>query len=413
MSEDAPPSEYGRAATTAAASLAPRHAPPIERIELFPLRVPFRAAVREAMGRSATGLGMAIAAEEAWEGGDFVLARLTAEDGAIGLGEAFVWLPETGVSPAQIVDAVCHGLSRLVLGANPFDVERLRLRMDANVARSEVAKGLLDMACYDLMGQVTGRPAHDFMGGRSADALPLAALIPLAEPAFMVELAQFFHASGATTFRLKVGSGLDADRAAVGAVRDALGSDVRLRVDYNQAYTPDQAVRAIQAIAPFGIDCAEQPVRADDWLGMVRVQRAVDVPLMAHEGCFSFTDFTALAELGAVGVLGVNTERPGGITQALRAIDYAAGRGMGTVLHNQPLGIASAAQVQIGAARASVLGHAMELFGHIMMEDDLIVEPLDYSNGRVRVPQGPGLGVTLDEDALERYAVAAPVVLER
>ena len=100
-------------------------------------------------------------------------------------------------------------------------------------------------------------------------------------------------------------------------------------MDYNQAYGADQAVRAIAAIAPFGIDCAEQPVRAADWLAMARVQRAVDVPLMAHEGCFSLTDIIALIELGAIGVLGINTERPGGITHALRAIDYAVARGMG------------------------------------------------------------------------------------
>ena len=83
------------------------------------------------------------------------------------------------------------------------------------------------------------------------------------------------------------------------------------------------------------------------------------------------------------------------------------------MLHNQPLGIASAAQVHIGAARASLLGHAMELFGHVMLEDDLIEEPLDYAGGRVRVPEGPGLGVTLDRAALDRYATAPPVVLER
>ena len=82
---------------------------------------------------------MAIAAEEPWTGGDFVIARLTADDGSRGVGEAFVWLPETGVSPAQIVDAVKHGLARYLLGANPFDVGSLRARMDVNVARSEVA----------------------------------------------------------------------------------------------------------------------------------------------------------------------------------------------------------------------------------------------------------------------------------
>lgn len=387
--------------------------PAVERIELFPLHVPFHAAVREAMAHSEGGLGMAIPAEEPWTGGDFVIARLTAEDGSRGLGEAFVWLPETGVSPAQIIDAVQGGLARYVLGESPFDVERLRTRMDANVARTEVAKGLLDIACYDLMGHVAGRPACDLMGGRGADALPLAVLIPLTDPDSMVDMALAFQRMGTSTFRLKLGRGVEADHAIVARVREALGPGARLRVDYNQAYTSERAVGAIEAIAPFGIDCAEQPVRADDWLGMARVQRAVSVPLMAHESCFSLTDFTVLVELGAVGVLGANTERPGGITHALRAIDYAARRGMGTVLHNQPLGIASAAQVHLGAARASVLEHAMELFGHLMLEDDLIVEPLDYSGGRVRVPEGPGFGVVLDEGALDRYVTGPAVVLER
>jgi muconate cycloisomerase len=388
-------------------------APAVERIELFPLHVPFREVVRAAMARSASGLGTAIPAQEPWTGSDFVIARLTATDGSQGVGEVFMWLPETGVSPAQVIDAVTGGLARYLLGENPFAVQGLRARMDANVARSEVAKGLLDMAAYDLMGHIAGRPAHDFMGGRAVDSLPLAALIPLADADFMTDLALTFQNDGMATFRLKLGCGADADRRIVAQVREALGPNARLRVDYNQAYTPDEAVRAIRAIAPYGIDCAEQPVHATDWLGMARVQRAVEIPLMAHESCFSLTDFTALVEIGAVGVLGVNTERPGGITQALRAIDYAACRGMGTVLHNQPLGIASAAQVHLGAARATVLGHAMELFGHIMLEDDLIIDALDCSGGCVRVPDRPGLGVTLDEAALDRYATAPALVLER
>jgi muconate cycloisomerase len=387
--------------------------PRIERIELRPVHVPFRAAVREAMARGEGGLGMAIPAEEAWLGGDFVIARLFAEDGTSGVGEVFVWLPETGVSPAQVIDAVAHGLARYALGASPFETDALRLRMDANVARSEVAKGLLDVACHDLAARLAGQPLCERLGGRGADELPLAALVPLSDAASMVDLARAFERGGTRTFRLKLGRGADADRALVAAVREALGDGVRLRVDYNQAYGPAEAIAAIRAIAPFRIDCAEQPVRADDWLGMAEVQRAVPVPLMAHEGCFSFTDFVALHALGAVRVLGVNTERPGGLTQALRAIDHAARAGLGTVLHNQPLGIASAAQVHLGAARAGVLGHAMELFGHVMLEDDLVLEGLDYAGGRVRVPEGPGLGVELDLAALERYATGPAVVLAR
>lgn len=386
----------------------------IARIELFPLHVPFRQAVRDAMAHSPTGLGMAIPAEDPWLGGDFVIARLTADDGTEGVGEAFVWLPETGVSPAQIVDAIRHGLAHHVLGRDPADGPGLCDRMDANVARSEVAKGLLDMACVDLVGRATSRPAWALMGGDDAPAsMPLAALIPLADPQFMIDLALGFHRDGTRTFRLKLGSGVDADRRVVALAREALGPDVRLRVDYNQAYSRADAIRAIAAIEPFGIDVAEQPVRAADWLGMAEVQRAVSVPLMAHEGCFSLTDVTALVALGAVRVVGINTERPGGITRALQAMDHAAAHGLGVVLHNQPLGIASAAQVHLGAARAGVLGHAMELFGHIMLEDDLIVERLDYAGGVVRVPQGPGFGVTLDVDALDAYLTAAPVVIGR
>jgi len=386
--------------------------PRIVEIELTPLQVPFRSIVRDAMSASEGGLGMAIAAEEAWLGGDFVICKLRAEDGSVGLGEAFVWLPETGVSPAQVIDAVQHALGRYLLGESPFRVEQIRHRMDCNVSRSEVAKGMLDMACYDLMGRITGRPAADLMGGVCVDEVPLCALIPLMAPERMVEMAESFHAQGMSSFRLKLGGDVEGDVRIISRARELLGDEVRLRVDYNQAYSAAEAVRAIRSIEPFGVDLAEQPVRASDFLGMAHVQRSVDTPLMAHEGCFSLQDIVTLVELGAVRAVGVNSERPGGVTNALRAISYAEQRGLGVVLHNQPLGIASAMQVHLAAARYHSLGHAIELFGHVMLEDDLIVEPLNYQGGTVTVPSEPGFGVELDEDALAKYASSPSVVLE-
>jgi muconate cycloisomerase len=214
------------------------------------------------------------------------------------------------------------------------------------------------------------------------------------------------------SFRFKLGDGIEGDVRIISRARELLGDEVRLRVDYNQAYSAADAVRAIRSIEPFGVDLAEQPVRASDFVGMARVQQSVDTPLMAHEGCFSLQDIVTLVELDAVRVVGANSERPGGITNALRAINYAEQRGLGVVLHNQPLGIASAVQVHLAAARYHALGHAIELFGQVMMEDDLIVEPLDYEGGTVKVPKAPGFGVELDEDALARYALSSSVVLE-
>ena len=385
------------------------YGPRIERIELTPVFVPFWEVVKQAMQASAGGLGMAIAAEEAWLGGDFVICKLIADDGSIGLGEAFVWLPETGVSPDQLVAIIRQALGKYLIGESPYNIESIRHRMDCNVARSDVAKGLLDMACYDMMGRISGRPACDFMGGRAVDDVPLAALIPLMEADSMVGYAENFQAEGMRTMRVKLGTSIEEDVRIMDRMRSTLGDDVRLRVDYNQAYAPAEAVRAIKAIEPFGIDFAEQPVAATDYVGMAHVQSKVDTPLMAHEGCFSLQDIVTLVELGAVGVVGINSERPGGVTNALRAINYAEQRGMGAVIHNQTLGIASAMQIHLAVAKHHSLGHATELFGHVMMEDDLITEPIDYSGGSASVPDGPGWGVELDEDALRKYATGPTV----
>lgn len=384
----------------------------IKRIELTPLHVPFKEAVRNTMGQSEGGLGMAIGAEEAWLGGDFVICKVITSEGIKGIGEVFVWLPESGVSPIQIIDSIHHGLSNYLLGENPFNLEKINYRMDRNIARCEVAKGLLDMACYDLMGKICGLPTCTLIGGKNISAIPLAALIPLGSPMLMRGIVRSYFKKGFRTFRLKLGNGIKEDVEICKIIRDTFGEDIRLRVDYNQAYSPASAVKAIKAIEPFNIDYAEQPVDKDNYLAMQYVQKRVSTPLMVHEGFFSLNDFIILVELGAVEVLGINSERPGGITKALKAIDYAKAKGLEVVLHNQPLGIASAMHIHLHAARYKSINHATELFGVEMLEDDLIREPLDYQGGMAKVPEGSGLGIELDENALEKYSSGSTIIIE-
>jgi len=385
----------------------------IKKIELTPIHVPFRPQVRKVMGETEGGLGMAIPSDEVWLGGDFVICKLFDNEGNIGLGEAFVWLPETGVSPEQIIDSIQKALSSYVLGESPFNTEKMLFKMDNNVSRNEVAKGLLDIACYDLMGKILNKPCYDIIGGKIVDEIPLCALVPLGDPMLMKGVTRSYKKQGFETFRIKLGMGPEEDLEIMEAISTKLEVGDRLRVDYNQAYTPPMAVRAITEIDGLGIDVAEQPVQKDDYMGMVYVQDRVSVPLMSHEGCFSLRDIITLVELGAIEVVGINTERPGGVTNALKAIDYAKMNGLGVVLHNQPLGIASAVQTHIGAARYSSLGHAMELFGDVMLEDDLIKTPLDYSGGTMKVPTGPGWGVELDEDALQKYSTGPTITIKK
>ncbi len=385
----------------------------IERIELTSIYVPFTEQVRQLMSGGEGGLGMAIGSDEPWLGVDAAICKIFITDGTFGIGEVITWLPETGVSIPQVIDTIEDYLGSYLIGRSPFEIERIRHIMDVNVARNEVAKGLLDMCLYDLMGKLAGCSAMDFMGGKVVDQIPLAALIPLADPETMLMLAQMFYKEGYRTFRFKLGKNIRNDVEIAKLLRTKLGPEVRLRVDYNQAYSAAEAVKAIKAIEPYNIDFAEQPVDKNNFLAMAYVQKRVDTPLMAHESFFSLNDFTTLVELGAVGVVGINTERPGGVTNALRAIDYAQLRGLGVVLHSQPLGISSAIHIHMTSARYHSIDYATELFGHVMIEDDLLVTPLNYHDGQVDVPTGVGWGVELDEEALQKYAKSPTITITK
>ena len=385
----------------------------ITRIELTEVAIPFKKEVRDLMGGSGGGLGMAIPAEEPWLGGDFVICRLITKSGVVGCSEAFVWLPETGVSPRQIVEAVQSDMAHYVLGESAFNTGRIAMRLDNNITRNEVAKGMLDSALHELQARLINRPVVDLLGGAQVNKLPLTGLIPLLDGVeMMVGLALQWQSNGCKTIRVKLGEGVVRDVEIMRAMRKALGPDVKLRVDYNQAYSAYEAIEAIEAITPFGLQIAEQPTKSNNYLAMAEVQKHVKVPIMAHEGCFSLSELHQLHELGAIGAVGINAERPGGLTAAVKAIHFAEQQGYGVVLHNQPAGLGSVWQVHLGAAFHNSLSYDMELFGAVMLEHDLLKTPLNYSEGGVCLPEGPGWGVELDLEAVEKYATRPTTIIE-
>lgn len=387
--------------------MSPRDA--IVRIDLYPLHVPFREEVRAALQGGSGKVAMSLNVDDHWLGGDFLICRMTTEGGVAGVGEAFVWLVESGVSPILMADLIRDHLARFVLGRSAFDIEAINAKFDDNVARNEMAKGVLDLALHDVAARSIGRPVHDLCGGAQLDKVPLCMVLPLASVDVICALARQGLAMGVRAFRCKLGDGLTQDVAIMSAMRELVGPDVALRVDFNQAYGPNQALAVLDAIAPYGIDFAEQPVRADDFAGMAKLQAQTRIPLMAHEGAFGLRDLHTLAEMDAVRTFGLNAERPGGMSRALRAIDYAAARGLDVVLHNQPSGIGSAVILHMHAARARNIRHATELQGHLMLEDDLILDRITYQDGFGHVPTGPGWGVDLDDAAVDRYLTHKPI----
>jgi muconate cycloisomerase len=312
-----------------------------------------------------------------------------------------------------MASAIEHHLARYVLGARPVAVQALAARFDRNVARNEMAKGLLDVACHELAARQRGCPVHDLIGGAAIDRIPLCGLVPLGSPDTVAALCHGYQRAGYRTVRIKLGEGPEADRDVIAAVRERCGTDLRIRVDFNQAHTAATAVRALRLLEPFGIDGAEQPLPIGDLVGMVEVARRTDIPLFLHEGFFDMGSLVALIDAGGCGVVGINGERPGGVTGALRAIDYAAARGLGTIIHNQPLGIGTATHAHIAAARFDRLGHDVELAGDVMFEEHLVTERYQVEHGELLLPGGPGWGIEVDRDALDDHLVAPPVVVTR
>lgn len=384
----------------------------IKKIELTPVYIPFKKEILEVMQGGESGIGFALKINQAWLGEEFVVCKMYDNEGHTGISEIFTWIPETGVSIESVIDTVKHGLSPYLLNQSPYEIQKIRTLMNNNVHKSEVAKGLMDMALYDLLGQIENKPVYQLLGGHDVGEMDIAYVLPLTDPEIVKGLTMMFLDAGVKTFRLKLGQGIRQDVKLVSTIREAVGPDIRLRVDYNQAYTPNVAVQAIKAIEPYGIDYAEQPTPATNFPGMAYVQQRVDVPLMAHESCFGLQDIITLSEMGAIRVLGLNAERPGGITDALRAVDYATCKGLDVVFHNQPTGIGSAEILHTVAARFNDIKHATELQGHLMLEHDLLKIPINYDNGSATLPSGAGWGVELDEAALQHYAKGPTVVLE-
>lgn len=385
---------------------------PIIKIELFPVFLPFKEFVREMLQGGSGKVAMGLKVDDHWLGADILVCRMTTENGVVGIGDLYIWLVESAVSPQLVANVIQNHLARFVLGHSAFNMEAIQEKFENNVARNDMAKGLLDLTLYDVAARSIGRPVHDLCGGMQIDRIPMSMVLPLTDVATVLEVVKLGQAEGVGSFRCKLGDGRRRDVEIISAVRDRIGPDAGLRVDYNQAYTANEALNAIEAIAPYGIDFAEQPVKADDFAGMAWVQSRTDVPLMAHESAFGLRDLVSLHQMGAVRAFGINPERPGGMTAALKAIDYAAMNGLDVVLHNQPSGIGSAVILHMHAARARNIRHATELQGHVMMEHDLLRQGIVYKDGFAHLPTGAGWGVELDEDALDKYQTHAAVVLE-
>lgn len=328
-----------------------------------------------------------------------VLLELRASDGASGTGEASP-LPSLGAGCVADVVRLLREHASGLAGGRERDALSV---LPASGPGAAALRCAVDTALVDMAARRRGVPAAGLLTKAPAGSVEVNAVIGGGAPSEVADLGREASDAGYRALKLKAGTGtLEDDVRRVAALRAAC-PDASLRLDANGAWDEGGAVRAFEALAPFDVELLEQPVPAADVDALARLREHSPFPLAADEALSIEGAVERILASRAAAILVLKPALLGGIRPALALARRAAAYGIesfATTTFDSSVGIAAAAHL----AAALPWGRAHGLATGEHLADDLVTAPLLPSGGRLAVP-GPGLGVTVDERALDRLAV--------
>jgi L-alanine-DL-glutamate epimerase-like enolase superfamily enzyme len=338
----------------------------------------------------------------------YVIVRVHTDEGLVGLGEATLAPRWSGETSPGCVAAVRGLLDPALRGADPRDVRACWNRMERALKLNPFAKAAVEMALWDVAGKAAGVPVYRLLGGKVRPTLPMKMVVGAFEVPKAVELAQQFLQWGVRHLKVKVGLDPAEDLERVRAVRALAGPDVTIGIDANCGWNATTARRMLAQMEPLDLLFAEQPVGVADPDALRLLRSATTIPIMADESVFTLADAWDLTRRGAVDILSIYPGKNGGILPALAIASLAEAAGIVCSMgSNLELGIATAAMLHLGAAAPAIDSETYpgDFLGPLYHEADMIAEPLSLGPLHAQVPEGPGLGVELDEDQLARWRV--------
>lgn len=336
-----------------------------------------------------------------------VIVRLRCSDGIEGIGEATTigGLSYGEESPESIKLNIDTYLAPALIGRDATNIHAAMAKLAYTARGNTFAKSALETALLDAQGKRLGVPVSTLLGGAVRDRLPV--LWTLASGDTQRDIAEaesLLESRRHNTFKLKIGRRAVADDVAhVCAIKRALGDRARVTVDVNQAWNEAEAAGAIAQLEANGVDLIEQPLPRAHLAGMARLAARFVVPIMADEAVHSPEDALEIARLGAADVLALKIAKSGGLFGLVRtaAVGDAAGMALygGTMLEGSVGSIASAHVF----ATLPRLAWGTELFGPLLLTDDIVVNRPEFRDFALTVPTTPGLGLELDDDKLKHY----------
>lgn len=336
---------------------------------------------------------------------DALLVEVRDSDGRRGWGEAPTSWRVTGESVPGVTAAITGPLRDAVLGLDCDDPEAASEALERAVVRNASARMALDCAIYDLAAQAGGVTLGDYLAGRETHLrrhvrtdVTLSAVRDRTEEEDLVRTAIEYVRAGFDTLKIKVGAGGD-DVGTIIRVRQAVGPRVTLRLDANQAWTPQQALGTIGSLEDAHVDVAiiEQPVHRDDLEGLALVSRASQTPIMADESLWTRRDLREILRDRAVDMINIKLAKTGGLREALALVRAARDAGIGVIMGcmaETHVGVAAAAALAaVVDARVAEPSIAHDLDGGLLLMRSPVLGGVHYDGPLLELSASPGLGI--------------------
>ena len=288
--------------------------------------------------------------------------------------------------------AVAKSLAKLWMGKDPLAIEDRMDELEKAIAFNVCIKSAFDMALYDLKAKYCQLPLYQLLGGSPNKVMETDMTVSLGSPEKMAKEALSFVNAGFRNIKVKVGGNTPEDVARIKAIREAIGDQIPLRIDANQAWTVQTAIQTLKAIQVFDIEHCEAPIPRWNAHQLAFVKTNSPIPIMADESLFDHHDAAKLAQWNAVDYFNIKLSKAGGIRNACQIAGIARGAGIlcqvGCFSETR-LGISALAHFSL--AYSNIVHFDMD--SPLMLADDPVSEGIQYQEaGLVNVPESPGIG---------------------
>lgn len=335
-----------------------------------------------------------------------VVVRITAKDGAVGISSID---PSTrALSPntaAELAAAIRDRIGPALIGEEAGNVNRIFERASGLTPKQPGAAAAVELACIELVCRRMGIALHDYLGGAVLDRVAFNGWVGELPPDEAAAEAKQWQDAGFQSLKIKVGNEVAKDSDRVMAVRDAVGRDMKLRMDANQQCDVAQALALCHAVKSCDMQLFEQPTPKDDLEGLAQVRREGGIPIMADEAISDHQSLIRVIKADCADFVKFGITQAGGLLPSARMMATAEAAGLQVVMgHGFGLDPSTIAEIMLGATSRNFLP-GLECVGPLKVVDTVATTRLDISRGSIDLPSGPGLGIDLDDAKLAQYRV--------